>query len=81
LLTAGVVVGMILLARVNPPQSWADSRIWGAAALWLVFALLVYLRFGYHLRGRRVAFLTIVAFVLLLCTLAASHTVVQGGAP
>jgi hypothetical protein len=28
-----------------------------------------------------VALLTIVAFVLMVCTLTASHTVVQGGGP
>jgi ABC-type uncharacterized transport system permease subunit len=53
----------------------------GAGVLWLVFAILLYLRYGAHLRGRRVALLTIVAFVLLLFTLVASHTGVQGGGP
>ena len=60
-------------------HGWADPKILGAIGLWVVFALLVYLRYGYHLRGRQVALLTIVAFVLLVATLASSHTVVQGG--
>jgi ABC-type uncharacterized transport system permease subunit len=83
LLTAGVLVGVVLLMmpRESPVESWTDLRIVNAIVLWLVFALLVYLRYGYHLRARRVAMLTIVAFVLLLCTLASSHTVVQGGGP
>jgi ABC-type uncharacterized transport system permease subunit len=80
LLTAGVLMGLFLLIpRRAEIQGWTDPRILGAAVLWLVFALLVYLRYGYHLRGRRVALLTIVAFILLVVTLASSHTVVQGG--
>jgi ABC-type uncharacterized transport system permease subunit len=82
LLTAGVLIGVVLLIPRWPQiESWTDLRIVSAAVLWLVFALLVYLRYGYHLRARRVAVLTIVAFVLLVCTLAASHTIVGGGAP
>jgi ABC-type transport system involved in cytochrome c biogenesis permease subunit len=82
LLTAGVLVGLVLMApHLAHPASWADPKILLTAGLWLVFALLVLLRYGYHLRGRRVAQLTIVAFVLLLCTLVASHTVVQEGGP
>jgi ABC-type transport system involved in cytochrome c biogenesis permease subunit len=81
LLTAGVLAGVVLLIPRIGQVSWLDPRIISAAVLWLVFALLVYLRYGYHLRARRVALLTIVAFALLVCTLAASHTVVQGGGP
>ena len=55
---------------------------WIAFAYWVVvFAVLLYLRYGYHLRGRHLAVLTIVAFALLVVTLASSHTLVQGGAP
>jgi ABC-type uncharacterized transport system permease subunit len=80
LLTAGVLIGLVLMIpRLAQLESWTDPRIVGAAVLWVVFALLVYLRYGYHLRGRRVAFLTILAFVLLIYTLVSSHTVVQGG--
>jgi ABC-type transport system involved in cytochrome c biogenesis permease subunit len=80
LLTAGVVVGIALMVqRGDQFQSLTDPKILGAAALWLVFALLVYLRYGVHARGRQLAFLTIVAFVLLVVTLASSHSAVQGG--
>lgn len=82
LLTAGVLVGVVLLIpRWSQMESWLDPRIISAGVLWLVFALLVYLRYGYRLRARRVALLTIVAFALLVCTLAATHTVAQGGVP
>jgi ABC-type transport system involved in cytochrome c biogenesis permease subunit len=81
LLSAGVLVGIVLLIPRVGQMDWLDLRIISAVVLWLVFALLVYLRYGYHLRARRVAMLTIVAFALLVCTLAASHSVVQGGVP
>jgi ABC-type transport system involved in cytochrome c biogenesis permease subunit len=82
LLTAGVIVGLVLLVRrAEELTSWTDPRILGAAILWLVFAILLYLRYGYHLRGRRVALWTIVAFVLMVVTLASSHTIVQGVGP
>lgn len=82
LLTVGVLVGVVLMMqRTEQPRDWTDPKILGAAVLWLVFALLLYLRYGYHLRGRRVAFLTIAAFILLLFTLVAEHTSVPGGSP
>jgi ABC-type transport system involved in cytochrome c biogenesis permease subunit len=52
---------------------WTDPRVLTTGALWLTFAVLIYLRYGFHLRGRKVAFLTIFAFVLLVCCLALSH--------
>jgi ABC-type uncharacterized transport system permease subunit len=82
LLTAGILTGAVLLfSRFSELESWVDVRIISAVILWLVFALLVYLRYGHHLRARRMALLTIVAFALLVCTLAASHTIAQGGGP
>jgi ABC-type transport system involved in cytochrome c biogenesis permease subunit len=82
LLTAGVLVGMALLARSHEPvQSWTDPRVLLAGALWLVFGVLLYLRYSLHVRGRRVAILTIIAFLLMLMTLAVPHTLGGGGAP
>ena len=46
-----------------------------------MFAILLYLRSGYHVRGRRLALLTILACALLLFTLVTAHTGVQGGGP
>ncbi len=83
LLTAGVLVGMVLMIQ-QPREAlfnWKDPRILGTVILWLVYAILLYLRYGFHLRGRRVALLTIVAFGLLLVTLASTHTSVTGGNP
>jgi ABC-type transport system involved in cytochrome c biogenesis permease subunit len=82
LLTAGVLVGLALMAQAaGQLQGWTDPRVLAAVALWLVFAILLYLRYSLHLRGRRVAILTIVAFVLLLVTFALPHTFSGGGAP
>src|SRR4051794_26604719 len=66
LLTAGVLVGLVRLAQ-DPVAGWTDPRVIAAGVLWLAFAVLVYLRYSYHLRGRKVALLTIMTFVLLLC--------------
>jgi ABC-type transport system involved in cytochrome c biogenesis permease subunit len=79
LLTAGVLVGLVRMLREPLPHGWTDLRVLAAGVLWLAFALVVYLRYGYHLRGRRVALLTIVTFVLLIGCLALSHPIGQGG--
>jgi ABC-type transport system involved in cytochrome c biogenesis permease subunit len=71
LLTAGVLVGAALLIQDGDPlQGWNDPKVLGAVALWVVFAVVLYLRYGRHLRGRPLALWTIFAFVLLLLTLA-----------
>lgn len=83
LLTAGVLVGAALMAQERETiQGWSDPKVLGAVVLWLVFVLVLYLRYGLHLRGRRLAFLTILAFALLLITLASpSHHFMPGGGP
>ena len=74
-LTAGVLVGIFLMIhRRDDLREWTDPRIIAGAVLWLVFALLLYLRYGVHRRGRQLAVLTIVAFVLLLFALVSSHS-------
>jgi ABC-type transport system involved in cytochrome c biogenesis permease subunit len=82
LLTVGVLVGIALLAQGDHPvRDWTDPRMLLTVVLWLVFALLLYLRYSLHVRGRRVHILTIVAFVLLVVTLALPHTLSGGGGP
>jgi ABC-type transport system involved in cytochrome c biogenesis permease subunit len=79
LLTAGLLLGVLIMFH-DHLSGWTDPRILGAGVLWLAFALLCYLRYGYHLRGRQVAMWTIVTFVLLVGCLALAHPVGQGGA-
>jgi ABC-type transport system involved in cytochrome c biogenesis permease subunit len=80
LLTAGMLIGAVLLfSSADQLAGWTDPRVLATAVLWLTFAVLLYLRYGAHARGSRVALLTIVAFALLLGCLALSHPVGQGG--
>lgn len=79
LLTAGVLVGAALMAQY-PWRGLSDPKVLGAVFLWLLFVLLLFLRYGAHLSGRRLAFLTILAFTLLLITLASpAHRFLPGG--
>ena len=50
------------------------------AGLWVVFLVLLYLRYGAHVPGRRLAVLSIFAFALLLVALGAAHPFADGGA-
>jgi ABC-type transport system involved in cytochrome c biogenesis permease subunit len=77
LLTAGMLLGLLLMLNSNL-AGWTDPRVLATAVLWITFALLLYLRYGRHARGRQVAFMTIAAFLLLLCCLALSHPLGQG---
>ena len=82
LLSAGLLVGIALqLQGEQGNTAWWSWRYLGTAGLWLTFLLLLYLRFAAHASNRRLAVLTIAAFVLLLGTLAASHPLPTGGSP
>jgi ABC-type uncharacterized transport system permease subunit len=82
LLTVGLLVGLVELTQQGDRlQGWTDPRIISTILLWLVFAILLYLRYSLHLRGRRVAWMTIMAFALLLVTLLTSHSSGTGGSP
>jgi ABC-type transport system involved in cytochrome c biogenesis permease subunit len=81
LLTAGLLVGIVLQLHGALLVSWNSPKIIVTAGLWVVFAILLYLRYGVHARGRQVAFLTIVAFALLLVALVSVHPFVEGGGP
>jgi ABC-type transport system involved in cytochrome c biogenesis permease subunit len=82
LLTGGVILATVQLTqRAEEPLVWTDLKTVTMGVLWLSFAVLLYLRYGVHLRGRQVAVLTIATFVLMIIFLAVSHTGVQGGEP
>lgn len=83
LLTAGLLVGVALQLRSeNFIEGWTSPKIISAVGLWLVFAILLYLRYGVHAAGRQVAWLTMLAFaVLLLVLLSPVHPFLHGGSP
>ncbi len=80
LLTAGLLLGVILLAQ-RQEHDWTAPKILGTAGLWLAFLVLIYLRYFARSSNRRLAFFTIAAFGLMLVTLAVSHPVAMGGRP
>jgi ABC-type transport system involved in cytochrome c biogenesis permease subunit len=80
-LTLGLLVGAVLLAqREGPPADWT-IKVGSTVALWVVFGVLLYLRYGAAVSGRRLAVLTIAAFSLLLVALAATHPIAGGAVP
>lgn len=82
LLTVGLIVGLVQLSQSGTRlQGWTDPRIVTTLLLWIVFAIVLYLRYSFLLRGRRAALWTIMAFVLLLVTLVTAHNPRLGGIP
>ncbi|MCS6865419.1 MAG: cytochrome c biogenesis protein CcsA [Gemmataceae bacterium] len=80
LLTAGLFLGSLLLPEAYRfGGNWLSVKVVSTAGLWLVFLLLVYLRYGVHVPARRLAWLSILAFGLLLMALVASHPFAVGG--
>jgi ABC-type transport system involved in cytochrome c biogenesis permease subunit len=74
LLTVGLLLGAIRVPTTEVPgTSWSDPKILSTVGLWVVGLLLLYLRYRAHLPPRRLAYLTVAAFGLMLVTLVASH--------
>lgn len=79
LLTAGLLVGSLLLRTDHGgPETWLSVKVLTTATLWLVFAVLLYLRYATNVPARRLALLHVAAFGLLLVALAASHPFAGG---
>jgi ABC-type transport system involved in cytochrome c biogenesis permease subunit len=83
LLTAGLLVGVALQVENGDfGRGWDSPKILSGLGLWAVFAILLYLRYGVHARGRQVALLTMLAFVVLICALVAPpHPFLPGVGP
>ena len=62
-------------------ETWTSPKVLSTVGLWVVFALLLYLRYGAHVRGRRLAWMTMLAFGLLLAALAPAHPFAGGNGP
>jgi hypothetical protein len=74
LLSAGLVLGGVLLGRGHDlAANWLSVKVLGTAGLWVVCFLLLYLRYSHTISGRRLAWLSVVAFVLTVIVLAATH--------
>jgi len=71
LLTLGLVSGFIVISHNGPGLSDMTPKIVMATLAWLVYALLMNVRYASAFRGRRAAWLSIVGLVLLLGTYAA----------
>ena len=82
LLTAGLGVGMVLLAqKYSWADAWTSPKILSTLGLWIVFAVLLYLRYGVHVRGKQAALWTMVAFAFLVLALASPVHPFAGGGP
>jgi ABC-type transport system involved in cytochrome c biogenesis permease subunit len=73
-LTFGLLIGVVLNGigapdAAGPVLRWSDPKILSAAAMWVVFAILLHARFRPEMRGRRVMILSVVAFGFLLFTM------------
>jgi ABC-type uncharacterized transport system permease subunit len=81
LLTVGLLVGGLILRHEHGlSDNWLSLKVLSTAGLWVVFLVLLYLRYGAHVPGRRLAGLSIVAFVLLIVALGTAHPFADGGA-
>lgn len=79
LLTVGLLVGSLLLRNDHDAaENWLSLKVLSTGGLWVAFLVLLYLRYGAYVPGRRLAICSIVAFGLLLVALAASHPFVPG---
>lgn len=80
MLTVGLLLGAVLLRQYHDlPSKWLSPKVLGTVGLWLVFLVLLYLRYGVHVSGRRLAWLTLLAFTLMLLVLVAAHPFAAAG--
>lgn len=74
LLTLGLLLGGVLLKQYHDlADNWFSVKVLGTLGLWVVFVVLLYLRYAAHVPGRRLAVLTVVAFGLVVVVLASAH--------
>jgi hypothetical protein len=76
LLTAGLLLGVVLLLQKQDGGALESVKIISTVGLWLVFAILLYQRYAANAGGRQLALLTIVAFALTLFSLVSAHAFV-----
>ncbi len=70
LLTVSVISGLIWAKNIHGIYWWGyNLRQLYSLILWLVYALILHVRLSAKLRGRKVAFLSIAAFFVIILTL------------
>ena len=81
-LTVGLLVGVALgLHRGDFFQNW-DLKTISGLGLWVVFFVLLYLRYSVHVRGRQVAWWTLFAFaIMVMAMVAPDHSYMSGDQP
>lgn len=80
MLTAGLLVGTLLLESNHAlGENWFSLKVLSVTGLWVLFLVLLYLRYAAHVPARRLALFSIGAFALLLVALVASHPFAIGG--
>ncbi|HEY1190887.1 MAG TPA: cytochrome c biogenesis protein CcsA, partial [Gemmata sp.] len=80
MLTAGLLVGTVLLEHSHAlGENWLSVKVLSVAGLWVLFLVLLYLRYAVHVPARRLALFSVGAFGLLLVALVASHPFAIGG--
>ncbi len=78
LLSMGLLVGLyLMLKNIEKITGWEDPKVVGSSILWLAFLILIYARYGFHLRGKQLAGLTLTAFALLIICLILPHNIPQ----
>jgi ABC-type transport system involved in cytochrome c biogenesis permease subunit len=76
LLTVGLVTGFVMLTRDGRHTAlgahWiASPKVWLAAAVWVVYAIVLHAPINPSFRGRRAALLSVVGFVLMIAAIVA----------
>jgi ABC-type uncharacterized transport system permease subunit len=81
-LTLGLLLGVLFLRQYHDlTGNWFSLKVLGTVGLWIVFLVLLYLRYATHVPGRRLAILTMAAFGLMVVVLVAPHPFAQGVSP
>jgi ABC-type uncharacterized transport system permease subunit len=70
LLTLGLIAGLVLHPQESSlgPGWWHSPKVLLATAAWLIYAVVMNVRYATHFRGSRAAWLSIAGFLLLLLT-------------
>jgi hypothetical protein len=79
-LTVGLLVGTLLIKQDRElGESWLSLKVISTTGLWVVFLVLLYMRYGTRVAPRRLAILSILAFGLMIVALGTAHPFAEGG--